>query len=311
MNQHRYSDKITCAYLYPITRYGYPPDIRQTLSHIEEMASLGFRSLELEGIGEENIKYLYQHQEGISDKLKELDCKVPVLCIVLPQLSAPDKIKQSHSLELFEMGCNVAKHLGAAAVLDNGPLLPFEYPANAPIKRHYEEATLSNLGWPKDFKWSSYWNDLTSTYREACKIAATFGLNYQMHPCEGSLITGTDSFLYFADAVDSPNLFFNLDTANQFYFKDNLPLSLLRLADRIDYIHISDNRGLHVEHLVPQDGKIRWDSFFSTLQEIKFKGKIAIDVGGAETGIADIREAFIRSANWLEEQLEIYSLNNN
>ncbi len=31
--------------------------------------------------------------------------------------------------------------------------------------------------------------------------------------------------------------------------KDNLALSLHRLKDHIDYIHISDNRGQKVEHL--------------------------------------------------------------
>ena len=308
MNKHRYTNRITCAYLYPITKYGYPPDIRHTFDHIEEMADMGFTAIELEGIGEENIRYLFEQQDQIAEKLAACHCKVPVLCVVLPQLGAVDPAARSRSLEWFEMGCVVARRLGAEAVLDNGPLLPLEYPRQAPIRRHYSKELLAGSGLPAGFSWNDYWPELTGTFQQACSIADRYGLSYQLHPCEGSLITGTDAFVNFSAAVDRHNLLFNLDTANQFYFRDNLPLSVLRLADRISYIHVSDSAGQRVEHLVPGDGRIDWASFFSTLREIKYKGKFAIDVGGAETGIPDMTAAYHRTAVWLEEQLDHYNL---
>ncbi|MEO8110241.1 MAG: sugar phosphate isomerase/epimerase family protein [Ginsengibacter sp.] len=309
MNTQQYSDKITCAYLYPITKYGYPPDIKNTVGYIDEMKSMGFTSIELEAIGEANVDYMFEHYQLIADKLESANCSIPVFCIVLPQLGSIDVSQQTKSLELFEKGCIIAKGLGAKAVLDNGPLLPMEYPEDAPIQRHYSKETLSRIGLPESFDWNRYWQELTGTFQKACAIAANYNLLYHLHPCEGSLITGTESFLNFSSSVKSDNLLFNLDTANQFYYKDNLSLSVLRLAKKINYIHISDNNSNRVEHLVPGDGKIDWDSFFATLRDIDFKGNFAIDVGGAETNIADIREAYIRSANWLNEKLVTYSLN--
>jgi sugar phosphate isomerase/epimerase len=304
MIKYRYTEKITCAYLYTISKYGYPPDIRKTKLHIEEMARLGFTSIELEGIGKKNIEYLFANRREIADILAEQACSLPVLCIVLPQLSAADRSRHSEALELFEVGCETAQYFGAQAVLDNGPLLNLGNPA--PVKRHYSQEQLLRTGFPEDFEWDEYWENLIKTYRQACRIAARYQLAYHMHPCEGSLITHTDSFINFAGAVDSPNLRFNLDTANQYYFKDNLALSVIRLADRINYIHISDNSGSRVEHLVPGDGKINWDSFFGALQKINYKGHLAIDVGGDETGIQNIEEAYLRSASWLEEQVHNY-----
>ncbi len=309
METQQYSDKITCAYLYPITKYGYPPDVRNTVAYIDEMKSMGFTSMELEAIGEANVDYMFTHYPLIADKLASANCSVPVFCIVLPQLGSVDPAKQNKSLELFEKGCIIANGLGAKAVLDNGPLLPMEYPANAPIQRHYSKETLSRIGLPACFDWNNYWLSLTSTFQKACAIAANYNLSYHLHPCEGSLITGTESFLNFSASVNSDNLLFNLDTANQFYYKDNLPLSVLRLSKKINYIHISDNSGNLVEHLVPGDGRIDWDGFFETLSDINFKGNFAIDVGGAETNIADIRQAYIRSANWLSDKLSAWSLN--
>lgn len=309
MDEYLSHNKITCAYLYSISKYGYPPDIRNTKLHIKEMLGLGFTSIELEGIGRENIEYLFSCREEIAEILNENGCSIPVLCIVLPQLSSVDKARHIEALELFEIGCEVAQYLRATAVLDNGPLLNFTSTDEAQIKRHYSQEHLSKGGFPEGFEWMYYWENLISTYKQACSIAERYGLSYHMHPCEGSLITSTDSFINFANAVDSRNLLFNLDTANQFYFKDDLALSLLRLRDKIHYIHISDNNGSRVEHLVPGDGSINWDSFFSALQKINYQGQFAIDVGGDETGIKDIEEAYRRSAIWLNEKLDRYSLN--
>lgn len=309
MTHTRLSEKIVCAYLYPITRYGYPPDIRQTTRHIAEIAAMGFTSLELEGIGEDNIRYMHEHSDEIAGSLADAGCSVPVLCVVLPQLGSVDAALRSRSLEFFEMGCEAARRLGAETVLDNGPLAPLVYPSHAPIKRHYGEDDLSALALPAGFDWNGYWQALIATFQQACAIAQRYKLTYDLHPCEGSLITDTDSFVLFANEVARPNLLFNLDTANQFYFRDNLPLSVHRLAGKTRYIHLSDSSGARVEHLAPGDGRIQWDAFFAALRDIRYQGKFALDIGGAETPIADLREAYERSAAWLQEKLELYSLN--
>lgn len=308
MDVFPFNDKIVCAYLYPITRYGYPPDVKRTPQYIEEMAALGFRSIELEGIGAENIRYLSVQRNVIREKLEACGCRLPVLCIVLPQLGSVDAARREEALELFEMGCEIARDLGAEAVLDNGPLLPLEYPADAPVQRHYSEDHLAGARLPGNFIWERYWQDLCSTFNKACKIAASYGLAYHLHPCEGSLITGTDSFINFSAGVNSSNLLFNLDTANQLYFRDNLPLSVIRLKEKISYIHISDNGGGKVEHLVPGDGVVNWEQFFEALRKINYQGYYALDIGGAESGIQQLEEAYRRAAHWLQEQLIRHSL---
>lgn len=301
-----YSDRMCCAYLYIISKYGYPPPVKDTVQHIGEMAGLGFKHIELEGIGEDNIDHLYEHRASIGEALDKHGCTVPILCLVLPQLGSGKSAERSRNLELFEKGCITAKALGAEGVLDNGPLLPLSYPADMPVMRHYNDEVLGRLVAPHDLDWNAYWEELTGTFREACQIAAKYGLTYHLHPCEGSLTASTDGFINFSEAVDAGNLYFNLDTANQYFLKENLSLSVLRLAHKISYIHLSDNSGRQVEHQVPGDGNIYWDGFFSSLQAVGYKGRIAIDVGGAETNIQDIEQAYKRSANWLDQQINRY-----
>jgi hypothetical protein len=55
--------------------------------------------------------------------------------------------------------------------------------------------------------------------------------------------------------------------------RDHLPLSLVRLAGHVDYIHVSDNRGVKPEHLPLGAGAIDWDVFFRTLAQIGYRGR--------------------------------------
>ncbi|HYE57193.1 MAG TPA: sugar phosphate isomerase/epimerase family protein [Rhodothermales bacterium] len=290
---------ITCAYLYVITRYGYPPAAADTLRHLDEMAALGFRSVELEGIREAHLGAMYDQREAIAAHVERLGLEVPYFCVVLPGLSSPDGAERERNLALFEQGCEVAARLGSLGVLDNAPLPPYVFPGDVPIVRHYHEDVLMAATLPPDLDWARYWQDLTTTYRAACDVAARYGLSYQMHPAMGVLAATTDAYLLFHDAVGRDNLRFNLDTANLYVLKDNLALALRRLAGRIDYIHLSDNRGQHVEHLPPGEGAIRWDVFFETLDAIGFTGRFGLDIGGAETLLDDLDRAYTDAARWL------------
>ena len=294
--------KAVCCYLYPITKYGYPPPAEDTLLHIEEMHNLGFKAIELEGIREEHLLEIHEQRFRIKEKINLLQMDVPYFCSVLPGLSSAENEIREHNLKLFEKGCEIASVLGAEAVLDNAPLPPYKFPENIPVVRHFDQDILAAAQLPAKLNWTYYWEALTDTYRTACDIAKEYGLTYQMHPCLGVLSSTTDAFLYFYDAVKRENLRFNLDTANQFMMKDNLFLSLHRLKDYIDYIHLSDNNGKRVEHLPPGEGKIEWDIFFETLHSINFNGHIGLDIGGAESGIVDLDKAYIQSAEWLKEK---------
>ncbi|MEX0719566.1 MAG: sugar phosphate isomerase/epimerase family protein [Balneolaceae bacterium] len=295
--------QITCCYLYTISKYGYPPAAEHTSEYLGEYKKLGFTSVELEGIRKEHLSKVCEMKDAIKSKINELDLQVPYFCAVLPGLSSPDKNQRNANLELFEKGCEIAATFGSKGILDNAPLPPYQFPEDIPVVRHYNEEVMQSAKFPADLKWDDYWKQLIYTYREACDIAAGYNLTYQMHPASGVLCSTTDAFLYFHDAVGKSNLRFNFDTANQFALKDNLLLSLRRLADHIDYIHISDNGGQKVEHLAIGDGVIRWDDFFETLDIINFKGHFGIDIGGAESGVEDLDKAYTDAVNFLETNL--------
>ena len=293
--------RIVCTYLYLITRYGYPPPAKDTIAHLGEMKRLGFRSVELEGIREEHLLEMHDLRHQIAAELQRLSLEVPYFCAVLPGLTSREKSERKRQLKLFEKGCEVARAVNARGILDNAPLPPYVFPEDIPVVRHYSEDVLISASFPGDLTWKQFWDYLVETLREACDIAGSFDLTYQLHPSIGVLSANADGFLYLNDAVGRENLRFNLDTANQFVMKENLPISIRRLAGYIDYIHVSDARGHKVEHLEPGHGSIRWSAVFDALKETDFNGLMGLDVGGDESLIADLDEAYLSSARWLTE----------
>ena len=298
-----FNERIVSCYLYVITKYGYPPPAKDSRRYLEEMKALGFSSVELEGIREEHLGEMYDIRHDVAAWAKELSLKIPIFCIVLPGISSPVESEREASLALFEKGCDVAAAVGAKAVLDNAPLPPYRFPDDIPIVRHYDEDVLRSAAVPDDLDWSSYWEQLVDAYRQACDIAASRNLTYQMHPCLGVLSATTDAFLYFYDAVRRDNLRFNLDTANQFMMQDNLAFSLIRLKGLVDYIHVSDNPGDRVEHLEPGKGAINWDVFFDTIDQVGYKGHFGVDVGGHESRVDDLDNAYRNTAAFLEGRM--------
>lgn len=93
---------ITCAFLYSITRYGYPPDAEHMVTYVHEMADLGFQSIELEGIGEAHLKTVYKHRKEIKQALEDRGVALPVFCTVLPGIASPQGEIAQKSLDLFK-----------------------------------------------------------------------------------------------------------------------------------------------------------------------------------------------------------------
>ena len=177
-----------------------------------------------------------------------------------------------------------------------------------PIHRHYSPDVLRNVRLPQRLSWKVYWDNLLSRMDTACKFAADYGLNYYMHPCVGSLTDTTNGYLLLKEELGWENLKFNFDTSNLYYMHENLSLGLLKLGKDLDYIHISDSYGQRIEHQAAGNGTIDWDLFFGTLKQIGFSGELSIDVGGDESHVADIDEAYLQTARFLEEKIAAYEI---
>jgi hypothetical protein len=68
---------IVCSFLYVITKYGYPPSSEESPQYLAEMKTLGFQSVELEGIRRDHLLGVYDRRAEIAATVELLDLQVP------------------------------------------------------------------------------------------------------------------------------------------------------------------------------------------------------------------------------------------
>ena len=288
--------KISCCWLYAISKYGYPPSIADTHKVLGEMAALGFDSVELEGVREENLRAVAAAQHDLQRRCDDLGLRVINFCPVLPDLFQPDEKRRRHALGLFKLAAELAVAFGAPTVQVDSYAAPVEFVKHKPYADKVEFKRQFDVRIPAGFSWERTWNILVETARECVAIAKDAKLRLCLEPRVGELISNTDGLLRLFDQASDPIFGAVLDTGHQHAQKEILPLSVEKLGRRIFYLHVSDNDGRDNEHLAPGRGTVDWDALFRGLRKHNFDGYVGIDIGHVPDLDEQYREgkAFIR-----------------
>lgn len=288
--------KITCCWLFAITKYGYPPSLANTHRALKEMEALGFKRVELEGVGEENLRAVYDAREELKKRCEDLGLAVVNFCPVLPDLVHPDKAKRVHALDLFKLGVETASFFGCETVqtISSTPALTFV--GDAPYKESLAYGQRYQVKVDPDFRWEDLWGWLTDSVGACADEADRAGLRLCLEPRVGEIISNTDALLRLMEAVDSDNFGAVLDAAHLNAQKEILPLSVEKLGGRIFYVHAADNDGQTNQHLAPGKGTVDWNGVFEALKKHEFSGNVAVDVGN----VPDVDAEYTAAKSFLE-----------
>ena len=81
--------RISITYLYTIFKYGYPPKPADDFKALADIRSMGFRYLEMEGLGAEHTEGIWQKRAELKKALAENDIHVHNFCVAsIPTWSA-------------------------------------------------------------------------------------------------------------------------------------------------------------------------------------------------------------------------------
>jgi len=123
---------------------------------------------------------------------------------------------------------------------------------------------------------------------------------YQSHGIDLGFETGQEdapTLQAFLEQVDRPNVGVNFDPANMVLYDKGDPIAALHtLAPLLKQCHIKDairattvgNWGLEV---AVGTGQINWSKFFTTLDELGYRGLFAIEREAGEQRVADVKAA--------------------
>jgi len=289
--------KISCCWLYAISKYGYPPSIEDSMKALREMAGLGFEYVELEGVGEENMLAVWENRERFAGLCDEIGAKIINFCPILPQVYSADEDERKRGLELFDLGIELAKYFGAGTVQLDSFTPPLEFVGEVPYKEALKYGRQFRVKIDPSFDYVKYWEILVSMTKECAQRAAKAGLWLTMEPRVGENISNTDALLRLMDHVDEPNFGAVLDTAHLHAQKEILPLSVEKLGSRIRYLHVADNDGRDNLHLALGEGTVDFEGIFAALKKHGFDGYVAVDVGH----VPNLDEAYRKSVAYLKD----------
>jgi sugar phosphate isomerase/epimerase len=288
--------KISCCWLYAISKYGYPPSVENSFRAIREMAALGFRYVELEGVGEANMLAVWERRGDFAELCRELGVQIVNFCPILPQLFSSVDSERRRGLELFELGVELARYFGAPTVQIDSFTPPVEFVGDAPYREALAFGKPFRVRVNPEFDYERYWAILVEMTRECARRAGRAGLWLTMEPRVGESVSNTDALLRLIEHVGEPNFGAVLDTAHLHAQKEILPLSVEKLGRRIRYLHVADNDGRDNLHLALGEGTIDFEGVFLALKKHGFRGYVAVDVGH----VPDLDDAYRRSVAYLE-----------
>jgi len=296
--------KISCCWLYAITKYGYPPSLADTFKVLKEMKALGFDSVELEGVRRDNLMEVYAQRHELKKLCDSEGLRVINFCPVLPGTVSLDRKERAESWVLFKYAIEIAEHFETATIQGDSFTPPLKFRGDSPYKESISYGKQFTVEIDPTFEWRRQWDAMVESFSFMTQEAKQAGLRFCVEPRVGELLSNTDAILRMMDAVGDGNFGAVLDTAHLNAQKEILALSVEKLGNRIFYVHAADNDGRVNDHLAAGRGTVDWDGVFQGLYKHGFSGYVAVDVGM----VPDIDDQYRESLEFLTKMAEKHGL---
>lgn len=296
--------KISCCWLYAITKYGYPPSLADTFRVLKEMKALGFENVELEGVRRENLLAVYERRQELKKFCDGEGLKVINFCPVLPSSVSLEPKEREGARDLFKRGIEIANLFGCATIQCDSFTPPLKFRGDSPYKESISFGRHFSVEIDPAFAWASQWGAMAESFSFFTQEAKKAGLKFCVEPRVGEMLSNTDSILRMMDTIGDDNFGAVLDTAHLNAQKEILALSVEKLGRRIFYIHAADNDGRVNEHVAAGRGTVDWDGVFQGLKKHQFSGYVAVDVGMVQ----NLDEQYRESVRFLQEKAAQYAL---
>lgn len=295
------------AWLYAITKYGYPPPMEYVYKVVDDAIRLGFNNIELEFVGFDNLKEFEEHRNPLRKYLADRGINVINVAAIFRDLISMDSSVRGKALDYFRKACELAVYFDSSLIQTDTFTPPIRFVGASPYSRAIIFGERYRVEIPEGFSWRSFWSTLVDTMKRCSRIAGEYNLKFVIEPRIGETISNSDAMLRLIDDVNEDNFGAVLDTGHLHAAKELIPLSIEKLGSRILYVHVSDNDGRDNFHWAPGKGTIDWDAVFVGLKKYGFRGCIAIDVGGQD--IRDrLDEEVTLAKSFIEEKIRQYGL---
>ena len=164
--------KISCSWLYAISKYGYPPSLPDTYRALEDMAGLGFTHVELEGVRDENLQAVHGERKALKQRCDDLGLRVVNFCPVLPDLVHPEKARRVQALDLFKLAVEAATFFGCETIQTDSYTPALEFVGDTPYREAISFGKRFQVKVDPAFRLNDLWGWLTDSIGACADEAA-------------------------------------------------------------------------------------------------------------------------------------------
>ena len=288
--------KVGCAFLYTITKYGFPPSFADNLKAMEEIKEMGFEAAELEIDVDANLEEYLDGSDCIKSKLKELNLIVNDVICVIQQGFSMDKQAADETAQRFEKLAELAADWGS----ENVAVCAYMPKEIERIKgtEIYRGSPATRIKVPQGFRWEDFWSNAVERFSNLARIAGSKGLNLIVENRVGDFIHSSDGYLRLFDESGAENAGMLLDVAHVNAAKEHFGLVIPKFEKRLKFIHLADNDGATSAHIAFGKGNVDFKAIIESLKEVGFDGWLNIDLAVTE----NIEEEY-KKAKYIIEKL--------
>ena len=179
--------KISCCWLYAITRYGYPPSLEDTFRVLKEMKALGFENVELEGVRRENLLAVYEQRNELKKFCDGEGLKVINFCPVLPGSVSLSRPEREEAWDLFKRGIEIAALFGCATIQGDSFTPPLKFRGDSPYQESISFGKRFSVEVDPAFQWPRLWDAMSESFSFFTREARKAGLKFCVEPRVGEL----------------------------------------------------------------------------------------------------------------------------
>ncbi len=296
------------CWLYAITKYHYVPSLEDILAAINDAKRLGFKYMELEGVGPQ-LHTVAASKAKIKERCEANDVKLIDFVPVLPDTMSTDLKKRRQALKDFEIGCELGAYFETGMVQADTFHLPVHVETPYDVSKEFEFSYRppSIAVDPKFRFWEFFDEVLVPSVAECNDMAQNHGLRLCVEPRTWENISTTWALELLMRKVGSKNLGAVLDVAHLAAQKMPAALCAEMLGDRIFYVHASDSDFLTEDHLEIGTGRVDWEGLLKALVKHGYEGFIGIDIGGRKELKHRLDSMYVNSKKHLENLMRAIS----
>src|SRR5215213_8709599 len=152
--------KLSITYLYTIFKYGYPPKPADDFKALADIEKMGFRYLEMEGLGGEHTDGVWRNRADLKKALNDHGIHVHNFCGVDPDLVSLDDNRRRAAYARFDRVAELGTYFDAETLHLASYSPPVQYIGDSPyaLGESYKFGDTYRVRVPDEFDWDRVWN---------------------------------------------------------------------------------------------------------------------------------------------------------